>query len=363
MPRRSLITDPRRRKWVRNSTDEFKARRETPGVLGRSPPKTLYTNDPKSGMREFLHVKKIGEGGQGRCDLVKRKGDGKLIVYKQMKGEVEFTRSKKKDKPLEVAILKDILGPSERIIKMFEYSYQGPTSNCFFLEYCSYGDLFNLIEGYHNNLGLEIPESFAWHTYMQLAEALAFIQEGVTRRMTPDNSIRWTTPSSDHRPIVHRDIKPDNIFIRPGKTRNHYPELVLADFGLATTQRRSCEEEDDFCGTLAYQGPELPLHSRDGDMWAIGACIHHMTMGIPPIRPCPKGRSQKWWVFKPEARKVLDITKRGFSRQLDDAMYKTMRRHPGDRLRGKALVEYLEKAFARWDGDRVRLKPWSEQIT
>ena len=357
-PRRPFVPDNRRRKWVRNSSTQFVFHRETPEIIGRAPPQKIYA-DGSSGMREFQHIKKIGEGGQGRCDLVERKGDGKYLVYKQMKVEVDMIRSKHRNKPLEVAILKDILGPSERIVRLFDWTHVSPTNNCFFFEYCSYGDLYNMIDGYHNNQGLEIPESFVWHTYGQLAEALTFIHEGRSRVTTVDGDrIGWTTPSEDHRPIVHRDIKPDNVFIRPGKTRDHYPEIVLADFGIATTKLVSCQGKGDFCGTMAYQGPELPMHSRAGDHWAIGACIHHMTTGTPPIRKVPRGRSYKTWVLKSEARKVLDVTRRGYSRELDDAMYKTLRTRPEDRLRGRALVESLERAVARWGGEMVYLNPW-----
>ena len=356
--RRRLVSDDRRRRWVRRPS-QIVVRREDPGTLGKAPPRTIFGNDTRSNMREFQHIKKIGEGAQGRCDLVQRKGDGKCFVYKQMKGEVDFTRSKGTNKPLEVAILRDILGKSDRILKLHEYSYVSPTNNCFYFEHCSYGDLFNMIDCYHNKVGLAIPESFIWHTYLQLAEALTFIQEGVSRRTTRDNlPIGWTAPSPGHRSIVHRDIKPDNIFLRPGKTWKDYPEIVLADFGLATTELYSCEEDDDFCGTLAYQGPELPLHSRAGDTYAIGACIHHMATGMPPIKKVPKNRLLRWWLFKPEARGRLDVTLTGYSRELDDAMHKTMRKYPEDRLKGKALVESLERSIGRWDGDCILLKPW-----
>ena len=363
-PNKGFVTDKKPRKWPAHSSTRFAARRETLKILGKAPPKKVYTVDRRDSMLEYNHIKKIGEGGQGRCDLMKRRGDGNCFVYKQMKSDMEFTRSKGEKKPLEAAILKDILAPSDRVIKLFDYNYASPTKNFFFFEYCAFGDLFNMIDGYHNDVGLQIPESFVWHTYLQLADALTFIQEGITRKTTPEGKrIGWTTPSYDHRPIVHRDIKPDNIFLRPGKTNNHYPEIVLADFGLATTELRSCTEEDDFLGTMPYQGPEIPLHSLAGDHWAIGACIHHMTTGGPPIKKVPEGRSRQWWSFKPEARKVKDVTKSGYSRMLDDAMFKTLRSNPKDRLQGSALVGYLERAINKWNGDRILLKPWWEYAT
>ena len=357
--RRRRVVDDNRRKWVRNPTSHFVARRESPGVLGKPPPPTFYAKTPHRGMRQFIHIKKIGEGAQGRCDLVEREGDGEYLVYKQMKGEVDMAVVDKKIIPREIAILDDVLGPHERIIRLCDWTSSSPVDNRYFFEYCSYGDLYNMIDKYHYMHGLEIPESFVWHVYLQLAEALAFIHEGVTRKVNRDNQpVGWTKPAESHQTIVHRDIKPDNVFLRPGRTTRDYPQIVLADFGLATMRTKSCEGKDDFCGTMCYQGPELPLHSTAGDTWAIGACIHHMTIGAPPIGRVPHGRNPKKWVFKPEARVVLDVTKRGFSRELDDSIYKTLRTKPKDRFQGKDLVESLERAIGRWKGPCVLLKPW-----
>lgn len=124
-------------------------------------------------------------------------------------------------------------------------------------------------------------------------------------------------PPRDWQAIVHRDIKPSNIFLRKPRSKSEYPDVVLADFGLATRSLYTCQGRDDFMGTMAYQGPEIPLHSRAGDRWAIGACIHDMGVGSPPIKRVPHGEDARTWVYRQDARKVIKLRTKGYSPQLD----------------------------------------------
>ena len=100
-----------------------------------APPQQIVMNDPRYPASNNLgcrHVKLLGEGGQGRCDLFRRT-DGMLYVRKLMKHSVEVTST---NKPKEAKILQDILGPHPRIIQMFHYTWS-PKETLFYLEYCS----------------------------------------------------------------------------------------------------------------------------------------------------------------------------------------------------------------------------------
>lgn len=60
--------------------------RREPLKRAPSPPrKTAFGARGGSDRQDFDHVKMIGEGGQGRCDLYRRTTDSKLFVYKVMK--------------------------------------------------------------------------------------------------------------------------------------------------------------------------------------------------------------------------------------------------------------------------------------
>ncbi len=94
---RDVRDDPRRRDPPRQSPPRravFRADGTMFQGLGRreplrrapSPPrKTAFGARGGSDRQDFEHVKMIGEGGQGRCDLYRRTTDSKLFVYKVMK--------------------------------------------------------------------------------------------------------------------------------------------------------------------------------------------------------------------------------------------------------------------------------------
>lgn len=358
MDRQPLIR--RKSRWRRpdysDSFDSFKGRPE-PKRRAPSPPQQTVVNDRARGAIEFRVVKKIGEGGQGRCDLFERKSDGKQVVYKLMKSEIEYiTTTSGERKPKEACILMEVLGPSHpRIIQLYHWVTPAPGQTAFYMEYCAGGDLYDLIKTYHSKHNLKIPESFVWHVYLQLAEALGWLQEGYDRKNP-------TRPApSNHQAIVHRDIKPQNIFIRKPRYDYEYPDIVLADFGIATHKVTSCERAGDYLGTFAYQGPEIPLHSRSGDTWSIGACIHEMTIGHPPISRTPRGYGSDWYC-RPEARKVSSVRKRGYGRDLEDALRLTLRNDPRDRVKGSSLVEAIMRAIERFmdaGGQKIQLERWA----
>ncbi len=72
--------------------------------------------------------------------------------------------------------------------------------------------------------------------------------------------------------IVHRDIKPDNIFIK--KVDNHYL-FKLGDFGFALKEQLSSQQ----IGTPVFMSPEIfnsEKYSSEVDVWAFGLTVHYI---------------------------------------------------------------------------------------
>lgn len=87
-----------------------------------------------------------------------------------------------------------------------------------------------------------------------------------------------------HPPIIHQDIKPDNILIDKGK-------YVITDFGISFNMRNALAgevEEEVVKGTKPYMPPEkflpdsVPLMA--GDIWALGASAFELLTGRLPFK-------------------------------------------------------------------------------
>ncbi|KAI4253475.1 MAG: hypothetical protein LQ352_003669 [Teloschistes flavicans] len=315
---------------------------------------------------EFYTAAQDANRAQKICDLYQRLKDGKYFVCKVMKNA--FGVAIDNGKPREARILRDILGEHRRIIKL-NCEKESPIPSLHLLNpetskkdnltittkttgynYCSAGDLERLADAYISHQA-HIPESFIWHVFLQLAEAFAFIHTGYDR-LSLDPRRR---PHKGFHPVIHRDVKPANVFLKPNDYADGYPNLVLADFGLATTQTST----NNLIGTLSYQGPEIPLHSREGDIWSLGACIHVMCTGSPPMSRPPKGVKPRDWDTSARARVVADVTRYGYSKQLRKALYLVCRVHRSDRVVGKALVEQVVKLRDESGVRREPLAKWA----
>lgn len=87
--------------------------------------------------------------------------------------------------------------------------------------------------------------------------------------------------------ILHRDLKPGNIFV--GQRRGQLHATVL-DFGIAKMTMddslESVTQTGQVCGTPAYVSPELALGkpaSPASDLYALGIVLYEMLAGSPPF--------------------------------------------------------------------------------
>jgi serine/threonine-protein kinase len=164
--------------------------------------------------------------------------------------------------------------------------------------------------------------------------------------------------------VVHRDLKPDNIFLVPrqgGATR-----VVLTDFGVARPNN-SPEQEDSFTatdvivGTPTYMAPEqLELEEAlpASDIYTLGLVIYQMLTGKFPF----EGDTAIQVVFM---RVQEDpIPPRRFMPELDDVwdhlILRCLERDPKERLRDAAeIVTILEGGKGDLPRDRKKWPPSS----
>lgn len=122
------------------------------------------------------------------------------------------------------------------------------------------GDLHNLISHFCGTKKRQesIPREFILHFVSSMIDALAFLHEGAVAH----DSRSDTVVSVSHRQpvILHRDIKPLNIFLTAADadadadtTMPGLPQIKLADFGLACTPATN----NGVVGTPGFKAPEI----------------------------------------------------------------------------------------------------------
>ncbi|MBW2459851.1 MAG: serine/threonine protein kinase, partial [Deltaproteobacteria bacterium] len=87
--------------------------------------------------------------------------------------------------------------------------------------------------------------------------------------------------------IVHRDIKPDNIFLAPSDDELF---VKVLDFGIAkstTDPNEAVTTTGALLGTPLYMSPELVQSSREAthfaDLWALAVVAYEALTGKPPL--------------------------------------------------------------------------------
>jgi eukaryotic-like serine/threonine-protein kinase len=109
--------------------------------------------------------------------------------------------------------------------------------------------------------------------------------------LSEERVVRWATQICDvltylhnHKPdaIVFRDMKPSNIMVTQDD------RIVLIDFGIARDLNRG-DRKGTMIGTEGYSPPEQyrGLAEPRGDLYALGATIHHLLTASDPRLETP----------------------------------------------------------------------------
>ena len=282
------------------------------------------TPEPASDTR-YTHVKHIGSGGGGNCSLVKRESDKQLFAVKTV-----HKPQLVEHKPIEAMVEILFEHRHKNIIRLHHWTFVTGTSLVkYYFEYCEGGDLFNLMRQYelHNK---DIPELFIWHTFLGVAGALDFLHRGFDPRM------------SDRVGVVHRDVKPENLFLRLPANAADYPDVVLADFGMASVEFATF----DSAGTDVWQPPEIPRKAPKGDVWSLGAVIHLMIHRVSIIAGLPDDvektvQNEHRWYTAPEARQPLTEVPEAYSPELVEMMLMACEKDHNRRISSNRLLAML----------------------
>ena len=131
----------------------------------------------------------------------------------------------------------------------------------FELEYCE-DNIFSCIINKYG--GMEGNTTFFRKILLDMAKALKKIHENG---------------------IMHRDIKPNNIFLNHVYEKDGERVAKLGDFGCSIFIQ---DNKSDPIGTILYSSPEILQkieYNEKCDLWSLGVTLHEIYFGIPPYGP------------------------------------------------------------------------------
>lgn len=141
---------------------------------------------------------------------------------------------------------------------------------------------------------------------------------------------------SQEPPVIHQDIKPDNILL------NDHGDYVITDFGISTkarsTLRKSVIASENSGGTYGYMGPERfsknPAPVKASDVWSLGSMAFELLEGNTPFDNIG-GAMQKNGAEIPEIKSDVPET-------LKKLIYSCLAKETWDRPSASEIVEMTE---------------------
>ncbi|KAF2680544.1 kinase-like protein [Lentithecium fluviatile CBS 122367] len=223
---------------------------------------------------QHLRCRKVGDGSEGFVEAWSHKVTGFVMAVKVIKPGKKI--------PLEVEVLRSLPAHCS-IIHCFAYlpRLSSPNGDCIFFEYSPAGDLFELSKRMYKKNKAIFSEALVWAVFSRLSSAIAFLHEGIDCKV-PTNADSW-------RPVVHRDIKLENVLISTLGQKDDFSSLVLklGDFGLSAFYDPSNARMPGNWGTSVLWPPEQIWEEREatpaGDVWAVGCVMHELAHGFPPV--------------------------------------------------------------------------------
>ncbi len=195
----------------------------------------------------------VGQGGMGKIYKAVEPGADNYIIIKQLliKDREILTKRFKREADLMIAF------KHKNIVSVYDYIKEGK----------SYYIVMEYIDG------LSVEDLIDNKKMIDIETALLILREAC-------KGLKY----AHDKKVIHRDIKPDNILIsRKG-------EVKIVDFGIATAQPGSVEEQLTKTGTVfgtpAYMPPEQFISAKHvdkrADIYSMGISFYKMLTGEKP---------------------------------------------------------------------------------
>eukprot|EP00697_Spironema_sp_BW2_P010956 gnl/Spiro4/26503_TR13188_c0_g1_i1.p1 gnl/Spiro4/26503_TR13188_c0_g1~~gnl/Spiro4/26503_TR13188_c0_g1_i1.p1 ORF type:complete len:611 (-),score=208.15 gnl/Spiro4/26503_TR13188_c0_g1_i1:45-1877(-) len=203
-------------------------------------------------LRDYEFIRQLGQGTFGRVLLVQKAGTSDLCVLKQVPLE-GLSREDQDDVLNESTVMQALEHPN--VIKHYESFIESMMLNIV-MEYAPGGDLGQKIKAQGST---PFDEETLWNFFIQIAKGMRHLHK---------------------RRVLHRDLKPQNIFL------DEHDQVKIGDMGLGRIMGPQSIMAHTGVGTPLYFSPELceelPYDERS-DIWAFGCLMYELAALRPPF--------------------------------------------------------------------------------
>ncbi len=152
--------------------------------------------------------------------------------------------------------------------------------------------------------------------------------------------------------IIHRDVKPSNVFMSKGG------RIVLGDFGLALDMQQGSSGE--VFGTPHYISPEQVRRSTDAvpesDLYSLGVVLYEMLTGVVPFDDISPASVALQHITQPPP--LPSRLNPQLNQETEAVLLKALSKSPADRYQsGASLMNALSRALGKSEITQRRVAP------
>ncbi|MEH2038609.1 serine/threonine protein kinase, partial [Nostoc sp.] len=308
----------------------------------KSPPSSNSWNGRFVGDNQRYRLdRRLGGGGMGEVFLATDTRVGQQVALKLLKDTLVASLEMRKRFEREVAVCAAL--QSDHIVKISDCGVTPEGFPFYVMEYLRGQTLRQLLLR-EKRLSVERTVKIM----AQVCKGLQLAHQGVTLQ-------RDGGKTTEHIQVVHRDLKPDNIFLIPTDLGEW---VKVLDFGVAKIRSESSENSNitnitsTFIGTFRYAPPEQIQSDQNldarGDIYSLGIILYEMLSAADPFGISIKGShvSEASWVlahaYEPPKPLRSQPGCEHLPVQLEAVVMKCLHKNPANRF---ATVEELNQAL------------------
>ena len=256
-------------------------------------------------------LRMLGEGGMARVYKALDPRTGKHVAIKVIEGPAARTATWAERLLREVELLRTIRHPN--VVTVTDGGRRDDGSPYLVMEYLE---------------GETLGQLMRRNVVLPVSAALAIVTE-IAAGLAASHAVG----------IIHRDIKPDNIFLI--EDASHVLRTKVFDFGFARLQGGAGLTAKGFIvGTPEYMAPEQTVNDPTGqrtDIYGLGVVMYRMITGVLPFQGDPGTLLAKHLFVRP---KLPSEVREGVPHDVEAVVMSALRKLPRNRY--PSMQDFLE---------------------